>query len=369
MALINCPECGKNISSLAEKCVQCGATIHVCKECETVWAGEKTNCPECGYAVDLNSEEVVKKTISDSNQKSSNQAYQTYMGITNNPFQNMNNENMLYSMYKSIPLGKRFVANIFTHMSWMVLVLMGVILLIWSSSLELVLTRTDEIAALCRGLVVISFGLLVIGKTYGRYKRSILTNNHFVSYLATNNVDLTNEVRKSYSFNWLGLTQKEKYTRVVNIDYLIRMAIQFEDSSYKIYPDTNKKTSLHRRTLTALCMDGICSACGNLVFYALLFGAVEEVFMKGLLEGFDVVLKDALQLFSSNLYILIIGCCLVPIVAAVIAFMVISIVEKNNFSLLKTWVEKNIPDQKENFEKYNISNTTPFGTTPNQKNS
>lgn len=49
MALVKCPECGGNISSVAESCVHCGCKITVCPDCTAPHAGEKEVCTACGF--------------------------------------------------------------------------------------------------------------------------------------------------------------------------------------------------------------------------------------------------------------------------------------------------------------------------------
>lgn len=56
MAMIQCPNCGENISDKAEKCIHCGyelkqKTLVICPECGTE-VEEGTNiCPNCGYPI------------------------------------------------------------------------------------------------------------------------------------------------------------------------------------------------------------------------------------------------------------------------------------------------------------------------------
>lgn len=61
MALISCPNCGKEISDKAFKCPQCGYVLNesaidkqqhnVCEECGTIFPLESTFCPNCGCPV------------------------------------------------------------------------------------------------------------------------------------------------------------------------------------------------------------------------------------------------------------------------------------------------------------------------------
>ncbi len=56
MALIQCPQCGKEISDQATQCVHCGYQMgnsqHRCKECGVVLTGNERVCPNCGYPLD-----------------------------------------------------------------------------------------------------------------------------------------------------------------------------------------------------------------------------------------------------------------------------------------------------------------------------
>ncbi len=49
MALITCPECGREISSNAKTCPGCGCEITVCPDCNTVFANHPAQCPNCGH--------------------------------------------------------------------------------------------------------------------------------------------------------------------------------------------------------------------------------------------------------------------------------------------------------------------------------
>lgn len=64
MALVNCPECGKEISSNAKTCPHCGCEITVCPDCNSVFTTHPEQCPSCGHIFNYstNSEE---QTIQD----------------------------------------------------------------------------------------------------------------------------------------------------------------------------------------------------------------------------------------------------------------------------------------------------------------
>ncbi len=51
MALITCPNCGKQISDTTEKCIHCGYQIVRCPECGKVLESEETQCKCCGYSL------------------------------------------------------------------------------------------------------------------------------------------------------------------------------------------------------------------------------------------------------------------------------------------------------------------------------
>jgi len=49
MSLINCPECGQQVSSNSEQCIHCGYKFKVCPECKTPLAKDAKQCNNCGY--------------------------------------------------------------------------------------------------------------------------------------------------------------------------------------------------------------------------------------------------------------------------------------------------------------------------------
>lgn len=54
MALINCPECGKEISDKASNCPNCGATVKkkFCQHCGESIDNDCVVCPKCGKQVE-----------------------------------------------------------------------------------------------------------------------------------------------------------------------------------------------------------------------------------------------------------------------------------------------------------------------------
>ena len=68
MAMINCPECGKEISDKAKKCVYCGHTINEepvvekkCPECGATISDEMEICPNCGCPIEKEKVEEPQK--------------------------------------------------------------------------------------------------------------------------------------------------------------------------------------------------------------------------------------------------------------------------------------------------------------------
>lgn len=63
MALVQCPECGKEVSSNAKQCIHCGCSFTVCPDCGHVALGALSSCPKCGCV--LNNETVSKNIESE----------------------------------------------------------------------------------------------------------------------------------------------------------------------------------------------------------------------------------------------------------------------------------------------------------------
>lgn len=48
--IIQCPECGGQVSDKAQVCVHCGYRFRVCPDCGKILADNVTACPSCGYS-------------------------------------------------------------------------------------------------------------------------------------------------------------------------------------------------------------------------------------------------------------------------------------------------------------------------------
>lgn len=62
MAIIQCPECGQDVSDKAKQCVHCGCKFTVCKECGNVVVGEAQTCSACGYLPEVADVKEPEKT-------------------------------------------------------------------------------------------------------------------------------------------------------------------------------------------------------------------------------------------------------------------------------------------------------------------
>lgn len=91
MAMISCPECGKEVSSLSKNCIHCGCPITVCPECNAVITGEVSVCGRCGHkfhrVVEAKQEEVIQAPPKNCTQvcqawKSSTSFYRNYYTVT-----------------------------------------------------------------------------------------------------------------------------------------------------------------------------------------------------------------------------------------------------------------------------------------------
>lgn len=90
MALINCPECGKEISDQAVSCPNCGTPINIqkkeqkyCKHCGEQIDKECVICPKCGKQVeDLNTTSNDKNIIINNNNSASSSA----TAVNTNPY-------------------------------------------------------------------------------------------------------------------------------------------------------------------------------------------------------------------------------------------------------------------------------------------
>lgn len=71
MALIKCPECGKNVSDKAIKCPNCGCSLKraiiqsnviKCPECGAIIQKDSASCPNCGLPLTVNGQQPIRST-------------------------------------------------------------------------------------------------------------------------------------------------------------------------------------------------------------------------------------------------------------------------------------------------------------------
>lgn len=77
MALINCPECGNQISSNARHCIHCGCTFSVCHECNNVSVGDVSYCPQCGYV--FKKENIINTTVTEENSQIGEDIFKSWL--------------------------------------------------------------------------------------------------------------------------------------------------------------------------------------------------------------------------------------------------------------------------------------------------
>lgn len=53
MAIVKCPECGKEISNQAACCIHCGCKITICPECGSAVLESREICPNCGMRLSV----------------------------------------------------------------------------------------------------------------------------------------------------------------------------------------------------------------------------------------------------------------------------------------------------------------------------
>ena len=181
MALINCPECGEQVSSNAEKCVHCGCTFVVCPECSKAYiAGDTNTCPYCGYE---------SKNIFIDNK---NNAKASYSKDVFTIWQEKNESNSLVAKYLSY-------AQIFLYLLVIILMIIAWVTIDrWDSkSLDALLKITD-IRDKTEGLIV---GVCIIGALIPIVDNISLLYMQIscANWLETKKIDITPIVKSMYT--------------------------------------------------------------------------------------------------------------------------------------------------------------------------
>lgn len=90
MALVNCPECGQQISNMATHCPHCGIGLKLCPECNNVTIDNLENCTHCGFlffpkptVTPIKEQEVPK--VEEKEKTTVDELYQSWMKEKNIP--------------------------------------------------------------------------------------------------------------------------------------------------------------------------------------------------------------------------------------------------------------------------------------------
>ena len=181
MALINCPECGEQVSSNAEKCVHCGCTFVVCPECSKAYIAEDTNtCPYCGYE---------NKNVFHDNK---NNAKASYSKDVFTLWQEKNTSNGVLANYI---LGARFFLYLLVVI---LLVIAWVTVDRWNAkSLDALLKITDirdKVEGLIVGICIIGALIPIMDNIFYLYTEISCAN-----WLEKKKIDITPIVKSMYS--------------------------------------------------------------------------------------------------------------------------------------------------------------------------
>lgn len=95
MALIYCPECGKQVSDRAKACPECGMPIEeyvkknakkICPECGSEVLGSVATCPKCGFPFQSDIQRESVNLTNDENDYSQNvkSKHKSSSGISQN---------------------------------------------------------------------------------------------------------------------------------------------------------------------------------------------------------------------------------------------------------------------------------------------
>jgi len=214
MALINCPECGEQVSSSAEKCVHCGCSFVVCPECSKAYIpGDSKKCPYCGYDN--------KNVFLD---KKDNPTKANYSKDVFTVWQEKNESNNLVAKYL-------LYANLFLYFLIFILLIIAYVTIDrWNSkSLDALLQVKDvrdKADRLIAGICIIGALVPILENVYRLYMHISCAN-----WLETKKIDITPIVKSMYSR--VDLTDNKKNNNFENTSTAAYLSIVPHDKTLK----------------------------------------------------------------------------------------------------------------------------------------
>ncbi len=182
MALINCPECGKQVSTNAAQCVHCGYKFKICPECNTVCSENEERCTNCGYAFS-------SSTVNDAEADK------------------LVGDNLIEEWKKSTPSDQNLI-KIFKYIdiiSWIViLALVAIVVIIllnwkWGDTIEKIESLSD-VKSFMRWIVAfVCIGLII--ESVKEYVKDACIKIRFSRWLKNKKVDCTSYIAHQLEIN------------------------------------------------------------------------------------------------------------------------------------------------------------------------
>ncbi len=305
MALINCPECGKQISSNAGQCINCGCKITYCPECKTATAGTVAQCPVCGYKFAGKISHVVREEIDGELSETAN--YDLFKSWQ----KSMPND-------KTILTGLKYISIILNVISAVMVGIALILVLSWrntSDPLEKI-AGAKELKSGMQALISIACILEIINNIFD-YSRESFVKIRCGNWLKKQKIDSVAYLNETIK------NRNEEYVKSKDIDELVL----FTESAF-IAENPSMKSSIYAGVVIRLLCATVLMVCVGVC----------------IMQNVEEFIRVELYADKFNFKY---ACLIVAAVAGVIRFVLPILTAMPYFKKYDAWKEKNLTELKE----------------------
>ena len=237
MAIIQCPECKKNVSDTVSQCIHCGYKFKTCIECGSVISLNEKVCGNCGFNTEktTNTQNIDIENSTTTN----NQNFESYNKKT------PTFESALSSCMATYPIGNLMKNNTLKIMDWISFALFLIIIIF-----ALTINPNNFITNInIIGGIFIVDCLINIASSYFKELWHLGYHKTFSTYLDKNSINAKAIIEKELSADILSLNNKEKERLQDKLHLIIDAQIFTTNESLRI---TNLIVSLSYSSIKAL---------------------------------------------------------------------------------------------------------------------
>lgn len=312
MAIINCPDCKKEISDSSKHCIHCGCQFIVCKECGAVLVSTTHVCTECGY----NNTQVLKNDVEFLNDDDSA-------------------ESIIAKWEKETPSSKipfSFIIFATLILSVALLIIGVIVTFMWANGDSVsILTKYKDVLLERKLLFIFSSVVFTISSFFTQFQMYYFAYS-FTNWSLRKKLNINELIKKELSLDFSQMTSADLYSKAISLQIIVKSKNHIDNESAKNF----------ERNLA------LFSTIGSFISSILIstfFIVNTESYMNYIVYK---TFNDSFGFSDIKLWWVLIAGVIFYIIKRIITNKFDSRVEKNDID----WVNKNHPEYSEKYKVY-----------------